>query len=135
MKKFTKRLLTMALALGIVFSMTLPVVAAQPEVIQPRLDGITGFVANLSISTSGKATCGVNLYNNGDYDISVIISLKQDGTTIKTWSVPTDVGSNRIERSYYVTSGHDYQTVATAQLRSGGSLVRSYQISSNVVSY
>lgn len=70
MKKFTKRLLTMALALGIVFSMTLPVVAAQPEVIQPRLDGITGFVANLSISTSGKATCGVNLYNNGDCSIA-----------------------------------------------------------------
>ena len=135
MTKIAKRVVTMVLALGIIFSLTLPVAAEQPKAVQPRLVGISSLAAQLSISTSGKATCGAVLYNNGDYDVTVIIALKQDGTTIKSWTVTASVGTNLIEKYYYVTSGHDYQVTATAQVKSGGTLVRSYQISSNVVSY
>lgn len=135
MKKITKRVLTLFLALGIVLSMTLPVAAVEPQAAQPRLTGISSFAAHLSISTSGRAACGVILYNNGDYDVTIIINLKQDGTTIKTWSVPAEVRTNQIEKYYYVASGHDYQVVATAQIKSGGTLVRSYEVSSGVVSY
>lgn len=134
MKKFAKRVLTLALALGIVCALALPA-AAQPRAVQPRLTGITGFAAHLGISTAGRAACGVMVYNNGDYDVTIIIDLKQDGTTIKSWTVPAAIRNNQIEKYYYVTSGHDYQVVATAQVKSGGTLVRSYEVSSGVVSY
>lgn len=136
MKKITKRMVALTLALGIILSLALPVAAAeQPKAVQPRLIGIAGFAAQLSISTSGRATCGAVLHNNGTYDVTIIMSLKQDGTSIKTWTVAADVGSNLVEKYYYVSSGHDYQVTVTAQIRSGGTLVRSYEISSSVVSY
>lgn len=135
MKKSTKRILTLVLALGIIWSLILPATASEQKTIQPRMIGITGLAAQLSISTSGRATCGAILHNNGDYDVTVILSLKQDGTSIKTWSITAAVGTSMIEKYYYVTSGHDYQVVVTAQVKSGGSVVRSYSASSDVVSY
>lgn len=135
MTKIAKRVVTMVLALGIIFSLTLPVAAEQPKAVQPRMIGVSSLAAQLSISTTGRATCGAIVHNNGDYDVTVIVSLKQDGTVIKSWTVTAAVGTNLIEKYYYVTSGHDYQVVATAQIRSGGTLVRSYAVSSSVVSY
>lgn len=141
MKNITKRMLAMVFALAILLTVAVPAAAVQTQeqteiqTVQPRLIGITGLAAQLSISKTGRATCGAIVYNDGDYDVAIIISLKQDDTTIKTWSMVAEVGNNQFEKYYYVASGHEYQVTATAQVSSGGSLVRTYKISSNVVSY
>jgi len=134
MNTIAKRLLTLTLAMGIILTMILPA-AAEPRVVQPRLVGISSVAPHLSISTSGKATCGVTLYNNGNYDVTVILDLQQDGTTIKSWTVTPSVGNNQITKYHYVTSGHDYQLAVTVQLKTGGTLERSYLFTSNVKSY
>lgn len=135
MKRNVKKVLSFVLALVVVLSTALPAVAAQREEIKPQYIGITNIASKLSISSTGEATCNARVYNDGEYDVTIIISLKRDGTTIKTWSLSADVGANRIERSCYVTSGHDYQAVVTAQIKSNGSLLQSYCAYSSVVSY
>lgn len=135
MNKIVKRMLTLTLAMGIILTMVLPLAAAEPKVVQPRMTGISTLTTRLNISASGKATCGVTLYNKGDYDVTVVIDLKQDGTTIKSWTVTPSVGNNQITKYQYVSSGHDYQVVATALVKSGGVLVHSYEVTSGVVSY
>ena len=135
MEKNTKRFVTLILALSIIFAMIVPATAAEPQAVQPRLVGISGLVAQLHISSSGEAACGAILYNNGDYDVTIIITLTQDGTPIKSWTVPAQARGNLVEKYYYVTSGHDYQVTVKAEVKSNGSLVRRYPVSSEVVHY
>lgn len=135
MKKSTKRFVTLIFALSIIFSIIVPAAAIEPDAVQPRMVGISNLSARLAISDSGKATCTASVYNNGDYDVTVIITLTRDGTPIKSWTVPAEVRSNVIEKYYYVASGHDYQVTVNAEISSNGSLVRSYPISSSIMSY
>lgn len=135
MKKSTKRFVTLIFALSIIFSIIVPAAAIEPDAVQPRMVGISNLSARLAISDSGKATCTASVYNNGDYDVTVIITLTRDGTPIKSWTVPAEVRSNVIEKYYHVTSGHDYQVIVNAEISSNGSLVRSYPISSSIMSY
>ena len=135
MKRSTKRFVTLIFALIIIFSIIDPAAAIEPDAVQPRMVGISNLSARLAISDSGKATCTASVYNNGDYDVTVIITLTRDGTPIKSWTVPAEVRSNVIEKYYYVTSGHDYQVIVNAEISSNGSLVRSYPISSSIMSY
>lgn len=135
MKRSTKRFVTLIFTLSIIFSIIVPAAAIEPDAVQPRMVGISNLSARLAISDSGKATCTASVYNNGDYDVTVIITLTRDGTPIKSWTVPAEVRSNVIEKYYYVTSGHDYQVIVNAEISSNGSLVRSYPISSSIVSY
>ena len=135
MKRSTKRFVTLIFALSIIFSIIVPAAAIEPDAVQPRMVGISNLSARLAISDSGKATCTASVYNNGDYDVTVIITLTRDGTPIKSWTVPAEARSNVIEKYYYVTSGHDYQVIVNAEISSNGSLVRSYPISSSIMSY
>ena len=134
MEKNTKRFATLILALSIIFTMIIPATAAEPQTVQPRMVGISNMAARLEISSSGKASCIATLYNNGTYDVTIII-LTQDGTPIKSWTVPAQDQYNALERFYYVTSGHDYQVTVKAEVRSNGSLERRYSISSSIVHY
>lgn len=135
MEKNTKRFATLILALGIIFTMIIPATAAEPQTVQPRMVGISNLAAKLDISNSGKATCSAILYNNGTYDVTVIITLTQDGTPIQSWTATAQVRGNMIDKYYYVTSGHDYQVTVKAEVRSNGSLERRYSISSSIVHY
>lgn len=135
MEKNTKRFATLILVLSIIFTMIIPATAAEPQTVQPRMVGISNMAARLEISSSGKASCIATLYNNGTYDVTIIIILTQDGTPIKSWSAPAQDQYNALERFYYVTSGHDYQVTVKAEVRSNGSLERRYSISSSIVHY
>ena len=135
MEKNTKRFVTLILALSIIFTMIVPATAAEAQTVQPRMVGISNLAARLEISSSGKATCTATVYNNGNYDVNAIITLTQDGSPIKSWTIPTQVRINVIDKYYYVTSGHDYQVTVKAEVRSNGSLERRYSISSSIVHY
>ena len=135
MKRKMKRVLTAILAMCIITSALVPTLAVQEPEIRPMYVGLANFGASLTISSTGKASCGAAITNNGTYDVDVTIELKRDGTTIKSWTVATEVGFNSIDKIYYVTSGHDYQVVATATVKSGSSVINSYKAYSSIVSY
>lgn len=135
MKKYVYRALAMIFAVCVVLTTVIPASAAQPPVAEPMYVGISNLSADLRISSTGKATCGAATYNNGTYDVTLIVALKQDGSEIKSWSVVTEDGLNSFEKNYYVTSGHDYQVVVTARITASGSYINSYNAYSTVVRY
>lgn len=135
MKKHFRRVLALISVVVILLSLTAVAVATEPTPIEPRLVGISSFGATLSISSSGLATCGARVYDDGTHDVNITIALQQDGTTIKTWYATTNTGFNSIPKSHYVASGYDYQVVATATIKSGNVVVATYTQYSTVVSY
>lgn len=135
MKKHFHRVLALVSAVSILFSVTVFASAAQPPTVEPMYVGISSLGAALTISSTGQAACIGRVYNDGDYDVTLIIALQQDGSTIKSWTIATDVGLNNIPKYHYVASGHDYQVVATAIVKSGNIIVNMYNAYSTVVSY
>lgn len=135
MRKSIRHALAIVFAVGIVLTTVISASAAQPPVAEPMYVGISDLSASLSISSLGKASCGAATYNNGTYDVTLTIALKQDGSTIKSWNVATEDGFNSIEKTYYVTSGHSYQVVVTATITASGSYINSYNAYSTTVKY
>ena len=123
MKKPTRQILSLFFALCILLTTATTALAAQPPVVKPTYIGISSFSAHLKISSLGLASCGAVIHNDGDY-------------TIKSWSLTTKTGANSFQKDYFVASGHDYQVVATANIKnSSGILLRSYSTTSTTVSY
>lgn len=135
MKKHLRRMFALGLVISFLISTTVTVSAAQNSTAEPRYVGIYGLGASLSISSSGLATCVGTVHNDGNYDVTLTMALQQDGTTIKSWPVTTTVGVNSVQKSHYVASGHDYQVVVTAVVKSGNILVNIYTEKSAIVSY
>ena len=135
MRKKIKHALAIILAVGVVMSMLIPAVAAQSPEINPRYVGISNISAGLTISTSGKATCVSSVMPDNRYTVTLTMELQQDGRTIKSWYTPVGTSQTVLEKSYNVTSGHDYQVVATATVKSGSSVINSYKAYSSIVSY
>ena len=135
MRKKTKHALAIILAGGALMSMLIPAAAAQPPEINPRYVGISNISAGLAISTSGKATCVSSVMPDNRYTVTLTMELQQDGRTIKSWNTPVGTSQTVLEKSYNVTSGHDYQVVATATVKSGSSVINSYKAYSSIVSY
>ena len=108
MKRYIRSALSIILLLG-----ALIVNLAPAQAVEPRFAVVTDLVASLSVSSSGKASCSGAVYVDEGYTVDLKMELKQDGTTIKTW---TNSGSGmvRVSGNYYVTSGHNYMVVTTA---------------------
>lgn len=85
---------------------------AQAAGVTPRYTGIASITSGLTISSTGKATCNGNSIIWDDYTADIAVELKQDGTTIKTW---TSSGSEIVSAggTYYVKSGHTYVVTTT----------------------
>ena len=133
MKKKITRFLSMSLAL--MSLMTVLCFGASAEEIVPRYDGIITLSAELDISTSGRADCYGYVRTRTGYSVDFTMELLRDGRTIKSWS---DSGSGIISISepYYVTPGHDYQVVVSADVyNSQGRLVDTPSTESIVISY
>lgn len=135
LKKYLRRMIALVSVICILLSATVSAVAAQPPAVEPMYTGISGLGASLNISSSGLASCVGSVYNDGDYDVTMTIALQQDGSTIKSWPVTTTTGINSVQKSHYVASGHDYQVVVTAVVKSGSIIVNIYTARSTIVSY
>ena len=133
-----KRMLIKTLCVVTLFAMlittTVVVGAAEKSTIMPRMTGIDAHAVNLEISSSGRAACWCLVYATSGYSVDVTMALEQDGVVIKTW---TGSGSRvELDKSYYVTSGHDYQVVVTSRVKtSGGLYLLSYTLESDIKSY
>lgn len=91
--------------------------------ITPRYKAIAQISSGLSISSLGGASCAGDVVLDDGYTADLVVELKQDGTTIKTW---TSSGSLVVSAGglYYVMSGHTYVVRTTATVyNSNGKLV------------
>lgn len=88
---------------------------AQASEIQPRYTGISQLSTGLRITSAGAAICDGSVDLRSGYTVDLTVELKQDGTTIKTWTA-SGVGSDVVSAggTYYVASGHKYVVTTTA---------------------
>ena len=132
MKKSLRSTISMLILTNILFC---SYAAAYAVDISPRYTGISSLSSSLTISSAGKASCeGSAVVRNG-YTADLTVSLKQDGTTIKTWSTS---GSGIISagNTYYVASGHEYFVRTTATVyNSDGKIVEVQSTDSQTRSY
>ena len=130
--KRTRNLLTALLLavilLGAVNADAVGIPATDPGVV-PYYTVISSLDGTLEISRSGRASCRASV------DVSSLSYLCKDGTVIKSWTA-SGKGSVSLDKSWYVTSGSDYQVVASATVyNSTGNYVDSGTAYSDVVSY
>lgn len=108
MKKHIKLAILLFLLAGLILAIFVTIRA-----VEPRYTGIFNISPTLNISTSGAASCYGAVMVRSGYTADLTVELKQDGTTIKTWT-DSGSGSIRVQGTYYVISGHDYVVTTTA---------------------
>ena len=128
----------MCSVMGTVFAEGVDDAIAATETVSPRYVVLKSFFVDLSISTSGRATCSAEANVNSSYTVVITTELQQnDGGwhTIKS-QVSNEgirVNDNMI---YYVCSGSDYRVFGTARVYdSKGNCIETVTVSSNVISY
>ncbi len=111
MRKKSIRATVFMLLLVSLFSANL--VSAGATQIGLMYTGVSSLTSGLTISTSGAATCGGRASVRSGYTVDLTVELKQDGSTIKTW---TSSGTSIVSAggTYYVASGHSYVVTTTA---------------------
>jgi len=132
MKKMFRSTLPLFLLMGILVS---SLITAHAESISPRYTGISTLSSAINISSIGGATCTGTVTLRSGYTVDLTVALKQDGTTIKTW---TASGSGTIcaGNTYYVASGHEYFVRTTATVyNSDGKIVEVQSTDSQTRSY
>lgn len=105
--------------------------------IDPQYIMITLLDAKLDINNSGRATCSTKVTTAAPsgYSVTLTCELSKDGTVIKSWTT-TGARSASLNKSWYVTSGSDYQVIASATVYdSAGNYVDSGTAYSSVVPY
>lgn len=103
--------------------------------IEPRYTGISKLGANLTINSNGAAQCWGEVRSRSGYTSTLTVSLQQDGTTIKSWSVYGG-GLRTVDESYTVEKGHSYQVIASVVVKdSKGTVVDRTSEESRVQSY
>lgn len=130
MKKKVLSALSLLLAMSVLTTSLTTV-----QAIEPRYAGVSQISSILNISGFGGASCRGQAILRDGYTADVIVELKQDGETIKTW---TASGSGVVTASgtYYVLSGHDYVVTTTVNVyNSRGNLVESPSVDSTTSSY
>lgn len=83
----------------------------------------------------GAAQCWGEVRSRSGYTSTLTVSLQQDGTTIKSWSVYGG-GLRTVDESYTVEKGHSYQVIASVVVKdSKGTVVDRTSEESRVQSY
>ena len=132
-----KRILSIILVLVIVFTISLPVLAAENEItISPRYSNIAVINAQLSInSNTGVATCRANSGFTGASSQKLTCTLQRKSgsswVTVKSWST-TSTASALLTKYYAVTSGHTYRLRVTCYVyNSSGTVIEVGSCNSN----
>lgn len=131
--KIVKRVLSMLMTVAL---LTSGINAFAGEV-SPRYTGTSTIVTDLSISSTGKATCAGTVVLYSGYTATLTMKLQQYNgsywTTIQTWSTSD---SKSLSKSYYVSSGYSYRVVTSAKVyNSSGTYVETPSVTSATKSY
>lgn len=108
MKKQIRTAISLVLLLGVMIA-----TFATAYAVEARYTGVSRITSTLTISSSGAAECTGKAMLYSGYTADVKVELKQDGTTIKTWT-SSGSGTVRAGGTYYVESGHNYIVTTTA---------------------
>lgn len=130
MKKYTRFAILLLLIFGALMANFITV-----QAVEPRYTGATSFTNKLEISESGAASCSGKIILRYGYSADLKVELKQDGTTIKTW---TSSGSGTVTAggTKYVMSGHEYVVTATATVyNADNKVVEKPAMDSDVIPY
>ena len=135
-----KRILSLTLAVVLLFALVIPVGAAEVDSgISPRFTYISKVSTNLSISNLGVATCTGSSFATGVSSVKLICRLQQykngTWTTIRTWS---DTGTNAatVAKSVAVYSGYTYRTYTSCYVyNAAGTLLETVACYSSQVTY
>lgn len=134
-----KRLIRLSIPMFLLVTVLMSsVIVAHASEITPRYVNYTGILvltSGVDVSTTGKATGEGSVKLRDGYTADLVVELKQDGNTIKTW---TDSGSGRVCTGgiYYVASGHEYTVTTTATVYDeDGNFVESVSKTSPVKDY
>lgn len=135
--KTTNRILCLLLSIACVLSISCTFAYAN-EISRDELlryTGVASITAGLTISNAGGASCSGSATTYSGYSVDLTMELRRDGSTIKTWTT-SGSGFVPLSKTYYVTSGHNYQVVTTVDVyNSKGAYVATYSCTSNVKSY
>lgn len=138
MKKLSMVLSAWLLAMLMMCNVTAGAVSSLTieEGIVPYYNVIRTLTADLTINRSGKSTCSASVRTSpSGYSITLTCDLCKDGDVIKSWTA-SGKGNASLDKSWYVTSGSDYQVIASATVYdSAGNYVDSGTAYSSVVSY
>ncbi len=131
--KTAKRILCMLMAVVLLTS-GINVFAGE---VSPRYTGTSTIVTDLSISSTGKATCAGTVVLYSGYTATLTMKLQQYNgsywTTIQTWSTSD---SKSLSKFYYVSSGYSYRVVTSAKVyNSSGTYVETPSVTSATKSY
>lgn len=107
MKKHIQTAISLILLLGVMMA-----TLATAYAVEARYTGVSSLTATLTISNSGAATCKGTVAVRSGYKADVKVELKQDGTTIQTWT-NSGSGTVRAGGTKYVESGHSYIVTTT----------------------
>ena len=112
-KLYVTKCLSMICALVCTFSVLCGSAVAKEPGIELLYTGVTVLYADINISSNGRAACTGVAMGKAGYDVELTLELKRDGRTIKKWS-NNGTGEVEITETYFVTSGHHYQTIVSA---------------------
>lgn len=136
-----KRFLIIVLVLSVVFSLSIPGIAAESvQTVTPRYTCINTLNARLAIDERfGLAACNTNAGFSGGSSMVLTCKLQQyNGSTwvtLKSWS-ESSAYSIAINKNYAVASGYKYRLrVSCSVYNSSGTLLDSGYIYSNEVVY
>lgn len=142
MKKTLSFLLTLVMVLSISSPAVLAIGDEDPdEGIQPHYTRLATFDISLDINSKGKSVSYANAtsaYGTDKIELTMELQQKVDGKwkTIKTWTNSGSFSVSLDDKAWYVESGYDYQTLATAYVyNSSGTWQETAQAVSFVASY
>lgn len=122
MKKGCKVFLAILLSICCIYTTSLCGLAADIPTVSPQYIGVSDVFVDLSISSSGYASCYSSAKLNNGYTGTLKMSLYREGILVKSWSTS---GSSRItlDKGYYVSSGYRYQVIATVTVKNSSGYV------------
>lgn len=134
--KLIRRLLCVLLTLSLLSS-GLTAFAANEYEPMPCYNSTLSIAANLSISSSGLASCSGNIrFSDSSASANVVMKLQRyknsSWSTVATWSA-NDATS--LSKTRYVTGDYYYRVVFSATVYSSGTYVESPSATSSMVYY
>lgn len=129
-----KKVVTLFLCVILVFGVMAPAVLATEDnvAVQPRYFRIGTYSVKLDINSSGKSTCYCKVKSNTSTDsVELTMELQrlkgEDWSTIKTWT-GSGTWFATLDKTWYVTSGYEYQLKITAEVYDSTGSLRETQV-------
>lgn len=129
-----KKVITLLLSIVLVFGVMSPaaLAATGDSTVQPLYCRIGTYIIEFDINSSGKSTCYCSVTSDTSTDsVELTMELQRlkdgDWNTIKTWT-GSGTWLATLDKTWYVTSGYEYQLKITAEVYDSSGSLRETQV-------